>query len=65
MEGIRTVNKWLHQYCDERGIHYYDPYGIFLGGKWEDLFQDHIHPSEHGYQLWGESIVEKLGKMIH
>jgi len=64
MEGIQSLNDLLQKYCDERSIHYYDANKIFLTGKWEDLFQDVAHPSELGYQIWGESIAKELKEMI-
>ena len=30
----------------------------------KDLMFDYFHPTVKGYQLWGDSIVEKLGELV-
>jgi len=68
--GIELVNKELSYYAEEHDeVYYVDSKSIFLRDSEEgeidkELMFDFLHPTMEGYQLWGDSIIEKLQEII-
>ena len=69
MNAIQDLNKRLKLLCDQHeNLEYFDASDLFIREKKkggyqyipERLMSDHLHPTELGYERWGERIVEKL-----
>ena len=71
---IRAINKQLEEYSKGHdNVHYVDASDIFLVDEFvkEDelqidvnLMNDYLHPSDVGYKVWGDRIVEKLDELL-
>ena len=67
MAVIHAVNEQLAKLDDGKNIHYLDIGPKFLGpdGKIpNDVMPDHLHPDEHGYQIWADAMNPTLDEML-
>ena len=61
------VNKLISHFADKRKVAYLDIGPKFLapgGILRKDLMPDFLHPSEEGYRIWAEAIIDKVKQMI-
>lgn len=69
--SIQSINAHLKEYSNtHENVEYFDANHVFLQGENKklkidkELMNDYLHPSHVGYKLWGDLIVQKLGRLI-
>ena len=70
-EDLRQLNKQINQriekFSDREKVTFLDINHVFLseeGFLSEEIMPDMLHPNEHGYQIWAESIDSYLKKLF-
>jgi lysophospholipase L1-like esterase len=64
---IQQVNQAIEKLADGQHITFVDINARFLapdGSLPLDLFPDQLHPSEKGYQIWADAILERVKQLM-
>ncbi|HEU6447804.1 MAG TPA: platelet-activating factor acetylhydrolase IB subunit [Verrucomicrobiae bacterium] len=64
---VALVNTVIAKLNDEKAIQYLDIGSCFLDDKGNlpsSIMPDHLHPNEHGYQIWADAMNPTLFKMM-
>ncbi|PYT30685.1 MAG: hypothetical protein DMG57_07610 [Acidobacteria bacterium] len=62
---IVTLNRWLHQFCSQRGYTYVDYYSATVdsaGFLQADLGDDGLHPNSKGYRAMASIALEAVNR---
>jgi N-acetylglucosamine-6-sulfatase len=60
---IKQVNAEIEKFADNQHIYFMDISKAFLqpdGSLPREIFPDQLHPSEKGYHIWADAIIEKV-----
>jgi lysophospholipase L1-like esterase len=66
-DEIRTVNRWLKQFCAQNGLVYLDYYDSMVdsqGGMREGYSSDGVHPTAEGYRVMTPLAEEAIQKAL-
>lgn len=66
-EHIKHVNSELAKYDDGKHIFFMDIGSKFLepdGAISQDMMSDYLHPTEKGYQIWADAIIDKVKELL-
>jgi len=66
-DKIAAVNMELAKLHGARNITYMDVGKVFLeanGSSSAEIMNDYLHPTEAGYERWGEAIAPTLKKLL-
>lgn len=60
---ISALNKWIKDYCDQKGLVYLDYFSAMVDDKGflkADLANDGLHPNEKGYQIMQKLVADAI-----